>query len=55
MLFMGHLDVVPIAPGTEQNWDEKPFSGKVNGPFIYGRGAIDDKVISFFLLLASLE
>ncbi len=43
ILLMSHMDVVPIAPGTEAAWDVDPFSGKVEDGFIWGRGAIDTK------------
>jgi carboxypeptidase PM20D1 len=43
ILLMSHMDVVPIAPGTEAAWDVDPFSGKVADGFIWGRGAIDTK------------
>jgi carboxypeptidase PM20D1 len=43
ILLMGHLDVVPIEPGTRANWKEDPFSGRIAGGFIWGRGAIDNK------------
>ncbi|MEO8124987.1 MAG: M20 family peptidase [Burkholderiales bacterium] len=40
---MAHQDVVPIAPGTEGDWQQPPFSGAIAGGFIWGRGAWDDK------------
>ncbi|MEQ9518418.1 MAG: M20 family peptidase [Parvibaculum sp.] len=43
ILLMSHMDVVPVVPGTEANWEEPPFSGKVADGFIWGRGAIDTK------------
>jgi len=42
-LLMGHLDVVPVEPGTEDVWQHPPFSGFVDGTFVWGRGALDDK------------
>lgn len=44
MLLMGHMDVVPIEPGTEGKWKYPPFSGTVADGMVWGRGAIDDKV-----------
>ena len=44
MLLMGHLDVVPVEPGTEHAWAQKPFSGRLVDGFIWGRGAIDNKL-----------
>jgi len=43
ILLMGHIDVVPIEPGTETKWNYPPFSGKIEDGFIWGRGALDDK------------
>ncbi|MEO7243664.1 MAG: M20/M25/M40 family metallo-hydrolase, partial [Rubrivivax sp.] len=40
---MAHQDVVPIAPGTEGDWQQPPFSGVIEGGFVWGRGAWDDK------------
>ena len=40
---MAHQDVVPIAPGTEQHWQQAPFGGIVKDGFVWGRGAWDDK------------
>jgi succinyl-diaminopimelate desuccinylase len=36
---LGHLDVVPEGSG----WDRDPYSGDVDGTYVYGRGAMDDK------------
>jgi carboxypeptidase PM20D1 len=41
--FLAHQDVVPVAPGTEGDWQQKPFSGAIGGGFIWGRGAWDNK------------
>ena len=43
ILLMAHLDVVPVAPGTEKDWAEDAFSGTVKDGFVWGRGAWDDK------------
>jgi carboxypeptidase PM20D1 len=40
---MAHQDVVPIAPGTERDWEVAPFAGTQKDGFIWGRGAWDDK------------
>ncbi len=42
-LFAAHQDVVPVEPGTEQAWEQPPFSGAIESGFVWGRGAIDDK------------
>jgi carboxypeptidase PM20D1 len=43
VLLMGHMDVVPVIPGTEEDWQQPPFSGAVVDGEIWGRGALDDK------------
>jgi len=43
ILLMAHQDVVPIAPGTEKDWQAAPFSGDIRDGFIWGRGSWDDK------------
>jgi carboxypeptidase PM20D1 len=40
---LAHQDVVPIAPGTEGDWQVPPFSGSRQDGFVWGRGAWDDK------------
>jgi carboxypeptidase PM20D1 len=44
VLLMGHVDVVPVEPGTEARWTRPPFSGAIADGFVWGRGALDDKV-----------
>ena len=51
ILLMGHLDVVPVEAGTEDRWQQPPFSGRIADGFIWGRGAIDNK----FTVLGTLE
>jgi carboxypeptidase PM20D1 len=41
--WLAHQDVVPIAPGTEGLWRQPPFEGRVEGGFVWGRGAWDNK------------
>lgn len=41
ILFYNHYDVQPAEP--IELWHDDPFSGKLDGNFIYGRGASDDK------------
>lgn len=40
---LAHMDVVPVPPGTESDWNYPPFGGTVADGFIWGRGAIDNK------------
>ena len=43
ILLMAHQDVVPVAPGTEKDWQAEPFAGTLRDGFVWGRGAWDDK------------
>ena len=43
ILLMGHMDVVPVEPGTEGKWRHGPFEGRIADGFVWGRGTIDDK------------
>ena len=43
ILLMAHQDVVPIAPGTEKDWQAEPFAGTIKDGFIWGRGSWDNK------------
>jgi carboxypeptidase PM20D1 len=43
ILLLAHQDVVPVEPGTEANWQEEPFAGRITAGFIWGRGSIDNK------------
>ncbi|MHA3022015.1 M20/M25/M40 family metallo-hydrolase [Mycobacterium sp. BMJ-28] len=40
LLIHGHLDVVPAEPA---DWSVHPFSGAVEGGYVWGRGAVDMK------------
>ena len=44
VVLMGHLDVVPVEPGSESRWRHPAFAGAIGEGFIWGRGATDDKV-----------
>ena len=43
VMLLAHQDVVPVAPGTEPDWQQAPFSGAIADGYIWGRGAWDDK------------
>ena len=43
VLMMSHIDVVPIAPGTEDQWEHPPFGGVIADGYVWGRGTIDNK------------
>ena len=44
ILLMAHLDVVPVEPGTEDDWTYPAFAGRIAEGFVWGRGAMDFKV-----------
>ncbi|PCJ37569.1 MAG: hypothetical protein COA99_12690 [Moraxellaceae bacterium] len=44
ILLMAHQDVVPVASDGLMNWQQPPFGGKIADGFIWGRGALDNKV-----------
>ena len=48
-----HQDVVPIAPGTENDWQQPPFDGVIADGFIWGRGSWDDKGNLYSMLEAA--
>lgn len=54
VVLMGHLDVVPVIPGTETSWTHPPFGGVVAEGFLWGRGTLDDKV-SVLAILEAVE
>lgn len=43
LVIMGHFDVVPVPPGTEESWTHPPFEGRIADGIVWGRGAADDK------------
>lgn len=42
LMLEAHMDTPP--PGNEENWHGGPWSGRIEGGRIYGRGAHDDRV-----------
>ena len=52
IVLLAHLDVVPVEPGTEQNWVQPPFSGAITDGQIWGRGTLDDKGSAMAILEA---
>ena len=52
-LFMSHLDVVPVIPGTENDWTHDAFSGDIADGYIWGRGTLDIKNQVFGVLEAT--
>jgi carboxypeptidase PM20D1 len=53
VMYMGHMDVVPIERATEEQWIHPPFSGVIEDGLIYGRGTLDDKCTVIGLLEAA--
>lgn len=43
VVLLSHIDVVPVAPGTEDRWQQPAFGGVIADGQIWGRGALDDK------------
>lgn len=54
VLFDAHYDVVPVEPGTEQDWTYPAFEGRIADGYLWGRGALDDKA-SVIATLEALE
>lgn len=52
LLLVAHLDVVGV---DRSKWTVDPFGGVINGSYLYGRGAIDDKGMLASNLAAFIE
>ena len=50
IILLGHMDVVPAQPENLDRWTHPPFAGTVADGYIWGRGALDDKVAVLGLL-----
>ncbi len=53
VLFMAHMDVVPVQDDTLADWTHPPFAGVVKDGIVWGRGSVDDKVGVIGLLEAT--
>ncbi|WPB58827.1 ArgE/DapE family deacylase [Xylophilus sp. GOD-11R] len=55
LIFNGHIDVVPT--GAEVLWTGSPFSGRVEGDRLYGRGASDMKagIVAYTMAYRALK
>ena len=54
LLLLAHLDVVPAeAEGEKTAWGQLAFEGRIDGPFLWGRGTLDDKVSVLGILEAT--
>jgi acetylornithine deacetylase/succinyl-diaminopimelate desuccinylase-like protein len=52
LLLLSHIDVVPA---EAERWRNPPFSGKREGGYIWGRGAIDDKSVTIAHVMSLLD
>jgi len=43
VLFMSHMDVVPVESVSRSAWTEEPLGGRVADGIIWGRGTLDNK------------
>ncbi|TKW71612.1 MAG: M20/M25/M40 family metallo-hydrolase, partial [Bradyrhizobium icense] len=50
---LAHQDVVPVAPGTDRDWQQPPWDGVIADGFIWGRGSWDDKGNLYSMLEAA--
>ena len=55
IIFSGHFDVVPI--GNLNDWTVNPFSGKIIGNYMYGRGSADMKsgIVALIITIEALS
>ena len=56
LILNGHVDVVPVEP--ESSWSASPWSGKIKGDRLYGRGSCDMKaglIINYYALKCLLD
>jgi carboxypeptidase PM20D1 len=54
VVLMGHQDVVPVTPGTEDAWTHPAYGGVIDDGYVWGRGSMDDKV-SVVAILEAVE
>lgn len=45
VIFLAHMDVVPVESDSEHNWTHPPFDGVITDGYIWGRGTLDMKAI----------
>ncbi|MEX1377956.1 MAG: M20 family peptidase [Eubacteriales bacterium] len=43
LALLSHMDVVPVMPGTEGDWEQEAFSGHIDETCVWGRGTQDMK------------
>ncbi len=52
-MLLAHLDVVPAEITPAARWTHPPFAGEIADGFVWGRGALDDKIAAVSLLEAA--
>jgi len=52
VLFMGHMDVVPVDQDTKEKWTHNAFAGVIDDKKVWGRGTLDDKATVMALMEA---
>lgn len=50
VVLLAHLDVVPAEVTPATRWTHPPFAGAIADGFVWGRGALDDKLAAVALL-----
>lgn len=54
IVFIAHMDVVPVEETSLASWKAQPFAGMVMNDSLWGRGTVDDKV-NVVSILESVE
>lgn len=54
IVLMAHQDVVPVVPGTEEQWEHGAYSGDIADGYVWGRGSLDDK-LPILAILEAIE
>ena len=53
IVLLAHLDVVPPEAAASKRWTHPPFAGAIADGFVWGRGALDDKIAVMSILEAA--
>ncbi|HWU86130.1 MAG TPA: M20/M25/M40 family metallo-hydrolase, partial [Kofleriaceae bacterium] len=53
IVLLAHLDVVPAEVTAATAWTHPPFAGAIADGFVWGRGALDDKIAAISVLEAA--
>jgi carboxypeptidase PM20D1 len=54
IIFIAHMDVVPVEETSLASWKSNPFAGAIMNDSLWGRGTVDDKV-NMVSILESVE